>query len=94
MQEAIDAVALKLYKKGPALAGEYLTNYCIDSVNRVVSQCWDLVDKLIAKYDDGYINIPTTAGQVDYPEWWLKEVGYHKGLIAYKKPTQTHTKES
>lgn len=94
MQEAIDAAALKLYEKDPALAGEYLTNYCIDNANRVVSQRWDLVDILMAKYDDGYINIPTTAGQVDYPEWWLKQVGYDKGPISYKRPTETHTKES
>jgi len=59
-----------------------------------VSQWWDLLDILMAKYDDGYINIPTTAGQVDYPERWLKEVGYDKRLISYKRPTETHTKES
>ena len=63
MQEAIDAAALKLYKKGPALAGEYLTNYCIDNANRVVSQWWDLVDILIAKYDDAISIFPQLLGR-------------------------------
>ncbi len=94
MQEAINAAALGLHEKDPALAGEYLTNYCIDNANRVVSQQWNLADMLIAKYDDGYINIPTTAGEVGYPERRLKEVGYDKGPISYKRPTETHTKES
>ncbi|GAJ20809.1 unnamed protein product, partial [marine sediment metagenome] len=40
---------------------------------------------------DGYINIPTTAEEVGYPEWWLKEVGYDKGPISYKRPTEADT---
>ncbi|GAG05112.1 unnamed protein product [marine sediment metagenome] len=91
MQEAIDTAALRLHEKDPALAREYLTNYCIDNANRVVSQWWDLADILVAKYDDGYINIPTTAEEVGYPEWWLKEVGYDKGPISYKRPTEADT---
>ncbi|GAH57193.1 unnamed protein product, partial [marine sediment metagenome] len=91
MQEAIDAAALRLHEKDPALAREYLTNYCIDNANRVVSQWWDLADMLIAKYDDGYVNIPKTAEEVGYPEWWLKEVGYDKGPISYKRPLEVDT---
>ena len=86
MQEAIDTAALRLHGKDPALAREYLTNYSIDNANRVLSQWWDLADMLIVKYDDGYVNIPKTAGEVGYPESWLKEVGYDKGPVSYKKP--------
>ncbi len=92
MQEAIDTAALRLHEIDAALAREYLTNYCIDNANRVVSQWWDLADMLIAKYDDGYVNIPKTAEEVGYPEWWLKEVGYDKGPISYKRPVGADTK--
>ena len=60
----------------------------ISGTHNVVSQWWDLADILIVKYDDGFINIPPAAEEVGYPEWWLKEVGYDKGPISYKKPTE------
>ena len=92
MQEAIDTAALRLHEKDHALARKYLTNYSIDNPHRVVSQWWELADILIAKYDDGYINIPTIPEEVDRPEWWLKKVGYDKGPISYNRPVEANTK--
>jgi len=86
MQQGIDKEALRLHKENPLLAKEYLTTYSIDNANSVVTQWWDLADMLIAKYSDGFVNIPKTAEEVGYPEWWLKEVGYDKGPISYQKP--------
>ena len=68
MQPAIEMAALELYKKDPALAVKYLTNYSNDAANRVVDRWWKLADELVAKYDDGYVNALDSVG---YPTWWL-----------------------
>ena len=73
MQSAVEMAALELYKKDPALAVKYLTNYSNDAMNRAEAAWWELSDKLVAKYDDGYID---ASGQVGYPVWWLEEVDF------------------
>jgi len=84
MQPAIEAAALELYKKDPSLAEKFLTNYSNDTANRVVDYWWDLGDKLVAKYTDGYVLTPEGRISVDYPEWWLKAVGFGQNTIAPK----------
>ena len=84
MRPAVETAAMRLYKKNPELACEYLTHYCIDNANRVVNEWSELADELVVKYD-GYVNIPNVAEEVGYPEWWLKAVGYDKGPTSYKK---------
>jgi dipeptidase len=92
MQPAIEQAALMLYKTDPKLAREYLTNYCVDNANNVVSEWWKLFDYLIAKYRSGYLNSEYIPGQtptsttLGYPAWWLKAVGYDKGPLTYEKP--------
>lgn len=73
MQSAVEMAALELYKKDPALAVKYLTNYSNDAANRAVDRWWKLADDLVAKYDDGYVN---GLDQVGYPTWWLEEVDF------------------
>lgn len=73
MQSAVEMAALELYKKDPALAVKYLTNYSNDAANRAVDAWWELADELVAKYDDGYIG---ASDQVGYPTWWLEEVDF------------------
>jgi dipeptidase len=73
MQSAVEMAALDLYKKDPALAVKYLTNYSNDAANRAVNRWWKLADELVAKYDDGYVNALDSVG---YPTWWLEEVGF------------------
>ncbi|GAH48830.1 unnamed protein product, partial [marine sediment metagenome] len=72
MQSAVEMAAVELYKKDPALAVKYLTNYSNDCANRAVNAWWELADELIAKYDDGYVD----GGSVGYPTWWLEEVDF------------------
>jgi len=78
MQPAIEAAALELYKKDPDLAKEFLTQYCVNNANDVVAEFWELADLLIAKYNDGRLNIPgVKIGKgVGYPAWWLEQVEY------------------
>jgi len=73
MQSAVEMAALELYKKDPALAVKYLTNYSNDAMNRAEAAWWELGDKLVAKYDDGYVG---ASDQVGYPTWWMEEVGF------------------
>jgi len=73
MQSAVEMAALELYKKDPALAVKYLTNYSNDAANRAVDRWWKLADELVAKYDDGYVNGLDSVG---YPTWWLEDVGF------------------
>lgn len=86
MQDAVEMAALSLHKKDPKLANEYLARYAKANADLNVKKWWKLVEKLIVKYDDGYINIPKAAQEVGYPKWWLKKVGYADGPITYKKP--------
>jgi len=72
MQPAVEMAAVELYKKDPALAVKYLTNYSNDCANRAVDKWWKLADELIGKYDDGYVD----GSSVGYPTWWLEEVDF------------------
>ncbi|MDD3657129.1 MAG: C69 family dipeptidase [Atribacterota bacterium] len=53
LQPAIEATALELYEKDPSLAIRFLTNYSVNTANKVVDYWWDLSNRLIAKYVDG-----------------------------------------
>ncbi|MEA1964688.1 MAG: C69 family dipeptidase [Candidatus Aerophobetes bacterium] len=72
MQPAIEKAALEMYKKDPSLAVKFLTDYSNNCANRAVDTWWKLAKKLIAKYDDGYVN----GESVGYPTWWLKAVDF------------------
>jgi dipeptidase len=72
MQSAVEMAALELYKKDPALAVKYLTNYSNDAMNRAEAAWWELADDLVAKYDDGYVG----DDSVGYPLWWMEEVDF------------------
>ncbi len=87
MQPVIEKTALGLYKKNSGLACKYLTCYTDGNAANIVDQWWQLAEKLIVKYDDGYIHVPPAPAQeVAYPKWWRKKVGYEKGPLTYKKP--------
>lgn len=72
MRESVDSAAADLYEEDPELARSFITNYSSSSVERVVSAWWNLADKLIEKYNDGYINQEAKG----YPTWWLEEVDF------------------
>lgn len=72
MQSAVEMAAVELYKKDPALAVKYLTNYSNDCANRAVEKWWNLAEDLVGKYDDGYVN----GDSVGYPTEWLEEADF------------------
>ncbi len=76
LQPIVEKRALEMYNEMPELALEYITDYSCTMAQRTVDEWWKLGDYLVAKYSDGYINLPRTGHTVGYPEEWLKEVGY------------------
>ena len=89
LQPAIESVALELYKVDPELAREFLTDYCQNNANNVVDAYWELADKLIVKYRNNRLNTFNEeigrgkSTSIGYPAWWLKSVGYEKGVGDY-----------
>ena len=71
---------------------DYITKSCVDNGNLVVKQWWVLAADIVAKYSDGYINLPdgqyATPGinptrNVGYPSWWLNNTNYKQGPTSY-----------
>jgi len=62
---------------------------CEQNAALVVASWWELADGLIARYSDGYINLPGTATQapapvpVGYPSQWLGLTDYRAGPVSY-----------
>lgn len=71
-----DAKAVELYEKDPKEARKFLTDYSNAAAERTTRAWWDLGHYLIAKYSDGYVNLPKTGEAVGYSEEWKKAVGY------------------
>lgn len=79
--DAIDKAALELYRQDPALASEFLTNYCINNAKEVIRTWWELGDQLLVKYNKLWVYDTKTRKRIklEFPEWWLKElVNYNK----------------
>lgn len=66
-----------------------LTRLCEENAEQVVASWWKLADGLIARYSDGYINLPGVAGQapapvpLGYPAQWLALTDYREGPVSY-----------
>jgi dipeptidase len=73
---AIDTLAFDLYKKDPAKAVEFLTDFSNSHANSVVNAWWKLGDDLLVKYRGLSIYNKRTRKKINlpYPEWWLKEM--------------------
>lgn len=78
----IDKKALELYKKDPASAKKFLTDYCFKNAETTIAEWRKLSDFLNAKYNVSYISSEGTG----YSEEWLKKAGYSKGPTTYSKP--------
>ena len=70
----IDKFAEELYKKDPAQAHKFLTDYCLNNAHRVIDAWWELGDQLLVKYNHLWIYDAKTRKRqaVKYPDWWLK----------------------
>ena len=73
---AIDTLAFDLYKKDPAKAVEFLTDFSNSHANSVVNAWWKLGDDLLVKYRglSIYNKMTRKKANLPYPEWWLKEM--------------------
>ena len=78
----IDKQALAMYKKDPAQAREFLTDYCINNANLVIRAWWDLGDELLVRYNKlWHYNIEERKREaITYPDWWLKELIRYNNL--------------
>ena len=83
-QSGIEKKAVELYKQDPKKAQQFITDYSCKKAQRVVDEWWKFGDYLIAKYSDGYINLPKTGQSVGYPEEWLEKVEFGKTKIIKK----------
>jgi dipeptidase len=74
--ETTDKVALDLYKKDPAQAAAFLTEYCYNHANSVVGAWWKLGEDLLVKYNKLWIYDVKTRkrNRMTYPDWWLREL--------------------
>lgn len=88
-QKDIDKTAYNLFKKDPLLSQNYLTKYCQNQVQQVVSHWHGLVAHLFELFNDGYINKPTIGERVGYPQWYLEAVGYKNGPKSYEQPKES-----
>jgi dipeptidase len=70
----IDQWAADLYKKDPAEASRFLTDYCNGNANNVVSTWWTLGDQLLVKFNHQWIYDVKARKRlpVKYPDWYLK----------------------
>ncbi len=86
----MDKKAFSVYKKDPEKARVMLTEYCNNQANQVVAGWWDFAWRLVAKYDDGYINEPNKMAQeVGYPEEWYARSKWPDGPTTYGKQKET-----
>lgn len=66
-----------------------LTALCDINANHVLECWWDMADRLIAKYSDGYVNPLPSSPQnqapvpIGYPSEWLGATNYRNGPVTY-----------
>jgi len=62
-----------------------LTSYCKKNTQDIIDKWWNLFYLIVAKYSDGFINIPKVGTRIGYPQWWKDQVGFKKGPTTYNK---------
>lgn len=66
-----------------------LTTLCERNADHVLKAWWELADRLIAKYSDGYVNAQPSSPQntapvpLGYPSEWLGVTDYRDGPVSY-----------
>jgi dipeptidase len=78
LQPAVEKTAAELEKTDSTLAVKYLSDYSYTHAELVVVRWKELLNYIIAKYNDGYINDGSEGGRhpkgVGYGSEWLKRV--------------------
>ncbi len=73
-------------KMSDADAVREVTRLCDKNANHVLNKWWKLAHALIAKYSDGYINLPGVDQapiEIGYSATWLSYTNYHNGPTSY-----------
>lgn len=83
----VDAFAAELYKKDPASAHRFLTDYCLSNANRIIDAWWELGDQMLVKYNHLWIYDAKTRKRnaLKFPDWYLKELIRHNKLVPEEK---------
>ena len=103
-QPAIDAEAARLYKEDPKLAGRYLTEYSVNTAQRLFDTWKKLDEYLLVKFIDGNIKkessegffidngnnagIPVSPLQPGYSEQWKRMVAEDAGETLKVMPVE------
>ncbi|MFC2102242.1 dipeptidase [Bacteroidota bacterium] len=70
-----------------------LTEVCAKNTDNVITQWWHLGETIVAKYSDGYINLPDghystppsdPTRMIGYPATWLNQTDYSWGPTSYE----------
>ena len=83
----IDKAAEELYKKDPAQASRFLTDYCLNNASAVIQAWWELGDQLLVKYNHLWIYDTMTRKRnaLKFPDWYLKELIRYNQLVPQPK---------
>ena len=72
---------------------KYITESCMANGNNDIERWWGLATEIVAKYSDGYINLPdrkyatpeiNPTRNVGYPSLWLFKTNYKEGPTSYR----------
>jgi dipeptidase len=75
LQPTVEKTALALHQTDPKLMTRYLSDYSVAQAEMVVRRWRELGERLVTKYNDGYIQDEQREPQMKgYPESWLREV--------------------
>jgi len=78
VQAKVDAMVVQA-NMSQANATKIITDNYFAHAQKVLNAWWALVDQLMFKYADGWINEPVLGAAMGYPAWWLNDVGYADG---------------
>jgi len=71
----------------------FLTDRCRANADSVISDWWNMAAAIVAKYSDGYINLPNgeystpetdLTRVIGYPAFWLNQTDYSNGPTTYE----------
>lgn len=94
LQAALEAMQAKTVrdwdeKVAGGASAEELTEFCAQNANTILERWWELADRLIAKYSDGYVNARPAPPQnppptpIGYSSEWLAVTNYRSGPTSY-----------
>jgi dipeptidase len=83
----IDKFATELHQKDPALARQFLTDYCNNNANKVIDAWWELGDQLLVKYNHMWLYDTKTRGRkaLRFPDWYLKLLVKYNNLVPQER---------